>query len=140
MKAGSDRAALLVSVATVSGLVLRLVFALVYWVDKPLTNDEQEYLLLARSLARSQTFAYPPRAEGGIEVARFGRPPVYPYFLSRLAAGSLVEFHDNVDGVDTADDVSPLFEPLDLEALDGARVPRALDLVLAHALDFQSGR
>ena len=81
----------LVAMATIVGLVLRLAFALGYWVDKPLTNDEQEYLLLARSLARGTGFAYPPPSEGGAVVERFGRAPFYPFVLSQIAGVALVE-------------------------------------------------
>ncbi|MBI1874906.1 MAG: hypothetical protein HYS05_13610, partial [Acidobacteria bacterium] len=45
--------------AFVVALALRLGFGLLYWVDKPLTHDEREYLLLARNIARGQGFGYP---------------------------------------------------------------------------------
>ena len=35
-------------------------FGLVYWVGQPLTQDERDYLALARSLAHGDGFAYPP--------------------------------------------------------------------------------
>jgi len=37
--------------AFVVALLLRLAFGLGYWVDKPLTHDEQEYLMLAQNLS-----------------------------------------------------------------------------------------
>jgi hypothetical protein len=39
-----------------TGLLLRLAFAFLYWVDQPLTHDEREYLALARSIARGDGF------------------------------------------------------------------------------------
>jgi hypothetical protein len=80
----------LVLAAALAGLALRLGFALVYWQGKPLTHDEVEYLLLARSLAAGEGFTY-----GDAEDAsqRFGRVPVYPLFIALvvpgLAAGNL---------------------------------------------------
>jgi len=50
MTPDASRARRLVAAAAAAGLVLRLVFALGYWVEKPLTHDEREYLALARSL------------------------------------------------------------------------------------------
>ena len=41
------------------GLVLRVAFALFYWVNQPLTHDEREYLALGRSVARGDGFQYP---------------------------------------------------------------------------------
>jgi 4-amino-4-deoxy-L-arabinose transferase-like glycosyltransferase len=77
--------------AVAVGLVLRLAFAFGYWVGKPLTLDEQEYLLLARSLAEGRGLTYPP-SEG--TVRHFERPPVYPLFVAGvLLAGG---------GIDTA--------------------------------------
>ena len=37
--------------AVAVGIAARLAFALGYWVDKPLTHDEREYLLLARNVS-----------------------------------------------------------------------------------------
>jgi 4-amino-4-deoxy-L-arabinose transferase-like glycosyltransferase len=76
---------LLVAAAAV-GLVLRLVFALLYWVDRPLTHDEREYLALARSLASGGGFAYDATLETGT-AQQFGRAPGYPLFLAALDAG-----------------------------------------------------
>jgi hypothetical protein len=77
------------AVAIAAGLALRLAFGLGYWVDKPLTLDEQEYLLLARNLARGHGFAY-PAVSGDAEVRiHFERPPVYPAVIAAtlLATG-----------------------------------------------------
>jgi len=66
------------------GLSLRLAFSLGYWVGKPLTLDEQEYLLLARSLASGQGFSYPAVPDESATVLHFGRPPAYPAFVAAL--------------------------------------------------------
>jgi len=63
------------------GLVVRLAFALGYWRDKPLTNDEHEYLLLAGSLARGEGYRYP---ESEALAAGYDRAPGYPLFLAPL--------------------------------------------------------
>jgi hypothetical protein len=68
--------------ALVVGFVLRLGFAFGYWVGKPLTLDEQEYLLLGSSIARGDGFKYP-----GAQAARhFERPPAF----AALVAAALV--------------------------------------------------
>ena len=46
-------------VAVAVGIAARLAFSLGYWVDKPLTHDEHEYLLLARNVADGRGFVYP---------------------------------------------------------------------------------
>jgi hypothetical protein len=66
-------------------LVIRLLFALGYWVGKPLTHDEQEYLQLARNVASGRGFAYDPPAQGAPAVERFGRAPLYPLLLAGVA-------------------------------------------------------
>lgn len=63
-------------------LALRLLFAFVYWTDKPLTLDEQEYLLLARSVAGGQGFRYPVIADEKVGMVHFERPPVYPAVIA----------------------------------------------------------
>ena len=70
--------------ALAAGLVLRLVFGLAYWVDKPLTLDEREYLLLARNVATGNGFQYllPDGAPAPGE--HFGRAPLYPVFLAAV--------------------------------------------------------
>lgn len=72
-------------VAVSIGLALRLLFALGYWVDKPLTHDEDEYLLLAQNAAAGRGLTYDEPADGEKAVERFGRAPLYPLFLSVLA-------------------------------------------------------
>jgi 4-amino-4-deoxy-L-arabinose transferase-like glycosyltransferase len=69
--------------AVIAGLAARLAFGLVYWVDKPLTHDEREYLALARSVAAGRGFTYPPGHDTGT-AQQFGRAPAYPLFLAAL--------------------------------------------------------
>ena len=76
------RARASMAAAAALGLALRLLFASVYWVDKPLTLDEQEYLLLARNLACGLGFTYPAVAGEGAAVVHFERPPAYPALLA----------------------------------------------------------
>jgi 4-amino-4-deoxy-L-arabinose transferase-like glycosyltransferase len=71
--------------ALLLALALRLGFALGYWVDKPLTLDEQEYLLLAHNLSRGRGFSYVSPDTGRVEGRHVGRAPVYPAFLAALA-------------------------------------------------------
>ena len=71
-----------IAAALVTGLVLRLAFGLGYWIDKPLTLDEQEYLLLAQSLAEGRGLAYPTPAVKPGGARHFERPPGYPLFLA----------------------------------------------------------
>jgi 4-amino-4-deoxy-L-arabinose transferase-like glycosyltransferase len=72
--------------AAAAGLLLRLAFGLLYWIDKPLTHDEHEYLSLARGVASGQGFVYDDAVEVGTG-QRFGRAPGYPLFLAALDAG-----------------------------------------------------
>lgn len=88
---GPRTAVRLIAVATVAGLFLRLAFALGYWVDKPMTHDEREYLLLARSLASGQGFVYPPAQSAQDSAERFGRAPLYPFVLSRIGGDAVLE-------------------------------------------------
>jgi 4-amino-4-deoxy-L-arabinose transferase-like glycosyltransferase len=81
MDANSRR---LVIAATLAGLALRLAFALGYWIDQPLTRDEQEYLSLARSVANGQGFVYD---EALASSDAFGRAPGYPAFLAIVGGG-----------------------------------------------------
>ena len=74
-----------IAIAAAVGLALRLIFGLLYWVDKPLTHDEQEYLALAESLAEGRGFTYPQPTSG--TAAQFGRAPGYPAFLAIIGAG-----------------------------------------------------
>jgi hypothetical protein len=76
-----------IAAAAVLGLVARLGFAVFFWVDKPLTHDEREYLELAANLASGRGFEYdplPPPSPGEIPVQRFGRAPGYPVFLAAV--------------------------------------------------------
>jgi hypothetical protein len=73
--------------AVVVGLALRLAFGMVYWVDKPLTHDEREYLALAGSLQDGRGFRYEPSHDTGT-TQQFGRAPGYPAFLALIGAGS----------------------------------------------------
>ena len=75
-----------IAIAAAVGLALRLAFGLVYWVDKPLTHDEREYLALAASLAEGRGFTYAGPPEG--TTAQFGRAPGYPAFLAAIGAGT----------------------------------------------------
>ena len=60
--------------AILLGLALRLAFGLGYWIDKPLTLDEQEYLLLAHNVARRPRLllrlARPDRSKAATSAAR----------------------------------------------------------------------
>jgi len=67
----------MILVAGLAGLALRLVFGLAYWIDKPLTHDEREYLELARSLSAGRGFAYGPEHDVGT-AQQFGRAIVSP--------------------------------------------------------------
>ena len=78
----------LLLLAVAAGFLLRAGFGLGYWVGKPLTHDEQEYLALAASLADGRGFTYPPAGPGQPEPERFGRAPVYPLFLAGVLAGA----------------------------------------------------
>lgn len=72
--------------AAILGLVLRLAFSFVYWVGKPLTHDEREYLELARGIAAGRGFVYSASHDTGT-AQRFGRAPGYPLFLAAVGAG-----------------------------------------------------
>ena len=75
-----------IGMALVAALLLRLAFAFLYWVDKPLTHDEREYLALAAGIAEGRGLVYTEPAEG--TAAQFGRAPGYPAFLALIGAGS----------------------------------------------------
>jgi 4-amino-4-deoxy-L-arabinose transferase-like glycosyltransferase len=83
-----SRARWIVVAATLAALCLRLGFALGYWVNRPLTHDEREYLGLARSLAQGRGLAHDEAIEIGTG-QRFGRAPAYPAFLAAIGAGSI---------------------------------------------------
>ncbi|MGE5199330.1 MAG: hypothetical protein ACM3H9_06795 [Rhodospirillaceae bacterium] len=68
--------------AVAVGIAARLAFSLGYWVGKPLTHDEREYLLLAGNIAAGRGFAY-LQADGNLAPGEhFGRAPAYPAFLA----------------------------------------------------------
>ncbi len=71
-----------------AGLLLRLAFALFYWVDQPLTHDEREYLALARSIGRGDGYQYPSDEPAAGTAQQFGRAPGYPVFLAALGITS----------------------------------------------------
>ncbi len=77
----------LIAAAAAAGLIVRLAFALLYWVDRPLTHDEREYLALAASLTEGRGFAYDASHEAG-STPQYGRAPVYPLFLAAVGAGT----------------------------------------------------
>jgi len=68
--------------AVTVGVAARLAFSLGYWVEKPLTHDEHEYLLLARNIADGRGFAYVLPDGSPAPGEHFGRAPVYPLFLA----------------------------------------------------------
>jgi hypothetical protein len=77
----------LILAAVLAGLCLRLCFGLLYWVHKPLTHDEREYLALAHSVAAGRGFVYDASHDTGT-AQQFGRAPVYPLFLAIVGAGT----------------------------------------------------
>jgi hypothetical protein len=86
MTLDDTRARRLIILAAAAGLALRLAFGFFYWIDKPLTHDEREYLALARGVASGLGFAYDDAHDSGT-AQRFGRAPGYPLFLAALDAG-----------------------------------------------------
>jgi len=72
-------------IAAVAGLAMRLAFGLGYWVGKPLTHDEREYLALAESVSAGRGFVYEAGHETGT-AQQFGRAPAYPLFLALIGA------------------------------------------------------
>jgi hypothetical protein len=72
--------------AAAMGLLLRAAFGVLYWVGKPLTHDEREYLSLAKGLSEGHGLTY-PRAEDSDRTQQFGRAPGYPVFLAMVGAG-----------------------------------------------------
>ena len=79
------RARRLILVAAGFGLLLRLAFGLGYWVDKPLTQDEREYLALSGSVIDGRGFRYPDSHETGTG-QRFSRAPGYVALLAAIGA------------------------------------------------------
>jgi hypothetical protein len=82
------RATSLIAASIIVGVSLRLVFGLVYWVDKPLMKDEQEYLLLASRVAIGHGFSYPPPPASGPPPRHFERPPAFAYYLAAVLAAT----------------------------------------------------
>ena len=76
-----------IGAAAVLGLMLRIGFGVAYWVGKPLTHDEREYLALAQSVSEGRGFVYPASHETGT-AQQFGRAPGYPLFLALIGAGA----------------------------------------------------
>lgn len=77
--------------AVALALLLRLAFGLGYWVGKPLTHDEREYLILGRSVAEGRGFTYTDPGGQPLAGEHFGRAPAYPLFLAviiRAASGA----------------------------------------------------
>jgi 4-amino-4-deoxy-L-arabinose transferase-like glycosyltransferase len=66
------------------GIAARLAFALGYWVDKPLTHDEREYLLLAGNVAEGRGFVHLQPDGTPAPGEHFGRAPGYPVFLAAV--------------------------------------------------------
>lgn len=66
----------------VLAFILRLAFSVFYWVDKPITHDAQEYLLLANNVVEGKGFAY--EIEPGDKVEHHERAPIYPLFLAGI--------------------------------------------------------
>lgn len=63
--------------AVLLALVLRIAFSFGYWVDRPLTVDQTEYLMLADNLRSGQGLTYD-------EPHRLMRSPGYPVFLAAV--------------------------------------------------------
>lgn len=121
--------------AVVLGLALRLAFGLGYWVDKPLTHDEHEYLTLARNLAAGRGLTYDSALSAGEsspyccpEAERFGRAPLYPAFLT-LAGG----------GRDEAPTSTPVSVKI-AQAIVGAGGVWVLGLLAAQIAGARAGR
>jgi 4-amino-4-deoxy-L-arabinose transferase-like glycosyltransferase len=70
--------------AVAVGVAARLAFSLGYWVDKPLTHDEREYLLLAHNVADGRGFVHLQPDGTPVPGEHFGRAPVYPVFLAAV--------------------------------------------------------
>ena len=83
-----------IAALVLAGFILRLAFGVGYWVGKPLTRDEREYLLLAARVAAGQGFNYPPAPESNPLSRHFERPPMFPFVLAgvlRIAGDPLVK-------------------------------------------------
>ena len=71
-------------VITAAALAVRLLFCAVYWVDKPITHDAKEYLLLANNIVEGKGFAY--EIIPGDKVEHHERAPIYPLFLAVIVS------------------------------------------------------
>ena len=85
MSADAARLTRLTTLAVAVAFVARLAFAFGYWIDKPLNNDEIEYLQLGRSVAAGQGFTYAPFPGEHLDAAGYGRAPLYPLLVSVVA-------------------------------------------------------
>lgn len=85
MTVDAPRARRLILLAAIAALALRAVFGVWYWVGKPLTHDEREYLALATSVSEGRGFVYADDHETGT-AQQFGRAPAYPLFLAMIGA------------------------------------------------------
>jgi 4-amino-4-deoxy-L-arabinose transferase-like glycosyltransferase len=96
--------------AIVLGFALRMAFAFGYWVDKPLTHDETEYLRLARNVAEGRGFTYGRASSADGTSPQFGRAPLYPAFLAAVL---------RLSGTSHGDDAAP--GPSELNAIKAAQ-------------------
>src|SRR5512143_1402154 len=71
--------------AVVLAFAVRAAFGVFYWVGKPLTHDEVEYLVLAHSIAEGRGFTYGGNYEPGTG-QKFGRAPGSPMFRAAIGA------------------------------------------------------
>ncbi len=99
-----DHSHTLIAAAALLGLAARLSFGTFYWVDKPLTHDEIEYLELARNLAEGEGLRYdalPSQSPDEVPFQRFDRAPGYPAFLAALslAGGGIPQSASTPDAV-----------------------------------------
>lgn len=108
--------------AVVLALLLRLLFCLGYWVDKPLTHDEQEYLLLAQNLRAGRGLVY---EEDGRE--HFGRAPGYPVFLA-----TVLSLRDDVRAVRIAQSLAAAIGVLLIAALANLAAGRGAARLAAY--------
>ena len=67
--------------AVLLALILRLAFVFGYWVDKPLTVDQTEYLMLADNLRAGNGLTY---GDSDDDAHRLMRSPGYPLFLAAV--------------------------------------------------------
>jgi 4-amino-4-deoxy-L-arabinose transferase-like glycosyltransferase len=67
-------------IITAIAFAVRFLFCAVYWVNKPVTHDAQEYLLLAGNIVEGKGFTY--EMVPGDKVEHHERAPIYPVFLT----------------------------------------------------------